>query len=72
MTSQKHWALVAAAWGDVICSLNAVKEAGIRKVIYFGFMEGMKEFLEAQTFIDRVYVISSRELGLSFDNLSSF
>ena len=70
MTSQKHWALVAAAWGDVICSLNAVKEAGIRKVIYFGFMEGMKEFLEAQTFIDRVYVISSRELGLSFDNFS--
>lgn len=67
MDDQKHWGLVAAAWGDVLCSIAAVQDAGLRKVIYVGHMQAaMKEFLEAQPGIDHVVAVHTTELGISY------
>ncbi len=59
------WGIVAAAWGDVLCSLAAVKAEGVRKVVYFGKMQGMDEFLASQDFIDRVISINYEEYGMT-------
>lgn len=54
----KHdYALVIGAWGDVISSLNEVKNSGIRKIILSTNMHQIKDFLSCQDFIDEVITI---------------
>jgi hypothetical protein len=54
----KHeYALVIGAWGDVISSLNEVKNSGIRKIILSTNMRQIKDFLICQDFVDDVSLI---------------
>lgn len=55
----QKWGLLGAAWGDLFCSLESVKEYNIKKILYLGHMpeSQIKEFLYAQDFIDEVEII---------------
>jgi hypothetical protein len=61
-----QWGIVAAAWGDVLCSLSAVKQEGVRNLVYFGNMHGMDKFLSAQHFVDRVVSINYTDYGMEY------
>lgn len=66
INTQYEWALLGAAWGDVLCSLSAVYDSQIKKVLYVGNTDAnlMKDFLLAQDFIDEVISINVNDLNL--------
>lgn len=59
-------------WGDVICSLGffqeRVEDGGI---VYYGGTEGMKEFLECQTFIKDVKMTKHKDVAEFRQTMSS-
>lgn len=55
----QKWGLLGAAWGDVFCSLESIKEYNIKNILYLGHMPEtqIKDFLHAQDFIEQVETI---------------